>query len=127
MAFSPPLYNVVSRWWRTGNIPFVNPQDGVNTIQLYFPPKGIFDATPGSPLLWVPPTYARIKPADLQNMHTISGTVVGCYIDVTDSFLNPWYYKVRYWEWAHLQFSNEYAILVLDQCDSTGVIPDPGR
>lgn len=127
MAFSPPLYNATSRWWRTGVVPFGNPQDGVMQIQLYFPTKGLFDATPGSPLVWVPPTYARISPANLQNMKTISGTVVGCSLDITDSFFRPWYYRVRYWEFSHFGFSNEYASLILDQIDSTGIIPDPNR
>lgn len=93
-------------------------------IQLYVPTRGLLDIQASSIQLWVPPIYIRV---DSGFRGLTDPPYVGKlwrWISLVD---DTWYYRVRWWEYAHAGFENEYIQMLVDQVTEGGGAPDSGR
>lgn len=114
MAFTAPVFNLAVNLWRPPNVPPAVP-DSIFAGQLYFPPRGLLDITPGDFTMWHPPIYLRAPiGTDIQQSDRVE-------IAAGDG----WFYTVRWVDRAHRGFPNEYVVCVLEQ-QTTGPFPPPG-
>lgn len=125
VAFTAPTFNIVVDWWNLGHTPSGDPPDFYDVpAQLYLHSRGDFDQTPGTAKEWVPVIQLRMPSSWVL---TTAPPWVGGYVRYKDALSNNWYYLIRWWEYCHAGFSNEYVVILLDQCDILGTCPDAGR
>jgi len=130
--WTSPDYNLTYRWWRPHEAPQGNPPRGTGLCQLYYNSRADIDQRWGSFIEYMPPIYLRIPRAQLMAMRATMlnpaiGSIINCYLQWTDVSGITWTYIVRFWEWVHAGFPNEYAMITLGQATPTGGQFDPQR
>lgn len=124
MPFTPPHFNLLFNFWAPGSLPSGGPALASYYGQLYLYSRSAADSLPGDNLRFPPSLWIRVSTATIVD---ISPDIVGSYWSFTDTVPVTRYYRVRWWEWAHLHFPNQYGMLNVDQVNAAGVVPDPLR
>lgn len=125
MAFTLPVFNLAFNYWAPGVPPTLHVPTAAFTGQLYISSKGMLDITPSDQNLWVPPIYVRLSSSDFL---LFPPACVSGIVQYTDPVLSrDFFYVIRWWEWTHKGFPNEYVSLIVEQSDAGGLTPDPGR
>jgi len=119
MAFIPtlPTFNLMGDYLgppSVSDVPF----------QLYWPSRSLLDIQANARTLWVPPIYVRLGKDFLDYAPTPWVGKLFRY-EATDE--ETYYFKIRWWEYLHVGFPNEYLVWLVEQCNSSGVCPDPDR
>lgn len=112
-----PNFNLIADAWYAPNTPAIAGPDLILVAcQLYLQSKGMLDIQPGQPHYWVPPIYLRLDPAGAP--YSVLAWIVGIPDPITTL---PLYFRVRYKEWMHAGFPNQYPAWIVEQCDADGV------
>lgn len=126
MAVTLPNFNITFDYWNPGNTPSGGARDGTVNGQLYLHSRGDYIQNPAVPTdAFMPNLSIRVpigfiaRPGGPATKTAILG--------MTDSLGNIWYYYVRWWDFCHSRFPNEYVELLVGQCDNAGTQPDSGR
>ncbi len=116
MASYLPTFNLTADVWYNPNTPNTTAPDLILVkCQLYLVSRGMLDITPGAPLDWTPPIYLRLDPAGAP--YDILSWIAGIADPVS---LRTLYFRVRYKEWMHMGFANQYPSWVVEQCNGNG-------
>ena len=115
MPFTLPNFNLLYDHWPAGTTPDTDPPDSTdNPCQVYVHSRADIDQTPGDNTAWQLPIYLRIP------LRTVA-MGVGDIVQV--SYLPFDYYLVRWVQNIHMNFPNEYIVVLVEQCTSAGVTP----
>lgn len=121
MAYSLPQFNVPMDVWPAGQTPAGGPSAYQVNAQIYLwsrltSPRNETVATEFVPSVAIRTTF-HIQTNE-------ANVVVKCILGAKDitGFWN--YYIVKWYNWMHQGFANEYLFLLCDQCDDNGVTPD---
>lgn len=113
MAFTPPDFNVLANLWFGTNTPNTGLFDFENqACQLYVTSRGPFDVDGLLPNNFSPPIYFRMPWASDSNWRETQ--IVECPAGSLR------YYRVRWKEYMHVGFPNQYLVIILNQCDGDG-------
>lgn len=113
MAFTPPDFNVLANLWFGTNTPNTGLFDFENQeCQLYVTSRGPFDVDGTLPNNFSPPIYFRMPWA--ANFNWRETQIVECPAGSLR------YYSVRWKEYMHVGFPNQYLVIILGQCDGDG-------
>lgn len=124
MPYVPPAFNLSLLWWNTTHIPNVDPADATVDGQLYFNSKPFADIVRADPTQWEPCNTIRIP---ISFFSAVARPYIQTFFGVPGPGGTLWYYRVRFWDFVHRGFSNEYLLFVVDQCTGAGAIPDSSR
>lgn len=112
-----PNFNTLADLWYSPHTPATTAPDLILVpCQLYMVSRGMLDIQPGFPLDWTPPIYLRLDPASAP--YNVLTWIIGLNDTVSVRSL---YFRVRFKEWMHFGFPNQYPSWVVEQCDSSGV------
>lgn len=121
-----PNFNLSVAFWDNTNADATGPPT-IPAIpgQLYVHSRNDTPVAPSAPQIYTPSVFMRI-PTSAMVLIGATGLVPG-FLSWVDIVGNVWYYKIRWWEWTHAGFPNQYASLCIEQCDIAGLTPDANR
>lgn len=117
MSYRLPNFNLSTQIWQGGHTPAVDPPDLIAvSAQLYVHSKGSFGDYVFPSFQYVPAIFLRFP--------------LGAYLpnagDIVDSLTPPGdYYLVGFAQRIHVGFPNEYWMVSVLQCTSSGAVPRP--
>lgn len=115
MAFSLPNFNLLADKWNAGHTPAGDPADYTDLpCQVYVHTKADIDQAQGDASSWTPPIYFR--------MPNLSPVFDRDAI-LTETTVGTGYYKVRWIQTVHVGFTNQYLVVLVEQCNSDGTTP----
>lgn len=120
MAFIPqlPSFNLEGLW--------VGPPAFEITFQLYLATRDTPDEVIGGDPAASPAIYVRLGrewAVTLAAFHPW----VGRLVEYVGYDLRIYTYVIRWWEFTHAGFGNEYLTLLVEQCNADGTTPDSDR
>jgi len=123
--FYPDL-NVTMDWWNHTHTPSSGAPDvSGEPCQLYIatrPSPALYpDGT--SPIYYMQPVIIRVA-STFVVLRALYQSYAGILAPATGI---TWYYRIRWWEYAHFGFPNEYVQLFCSQCTNHGAEPDNFR
>jgi hypothetical protein len=124
MAYTVPTFNLTLPYWVVGHTPAANPADGTSPAQLYVHSRADIDREVPTPFDYLPSLFIRVPVIFIATVHP---PWVGMFWSYTALRFPSRYYVVRWWESCHAGFANEYLNMMVDQCNSAGLTPDPSR
>lgn len=125
MAYTLPQFNLTFDVWKPGNTPAGGPADyfGI-AAQMYLMSRADADRDEAGNPAYVPAIIIRTdNTIPVLQVGVVNKTI--WYYQDSAGFKN--YYLVRWYNIVHAGFSNEYWMLVCDQCDDNGITPDSRR
>lgn len=127
MIFGMTTFNLTCDYWVTGTAPATHPATTVDLpCQLYWTVRSSVDIQPSNVFLWFPPLMIKLRREDYDA--ALVDPKRGSIFRVIDPTAGPLFcYKARFWEFVHQGMPNEYLAVIVDQCDTTGLVPDPAR
>lgn len=122
-SFVLPNFNLVMDYWQPGMLPVSSPAFTKVAAQLYFHSRADTNIQPSSVQIYMPSIYVRTPSAVLGAMvPPLVGGIFGIGIASTN-----YYWLIRWWEFTHLLFPNQYITFQVQQVNNAGVRPDPTR
>lgn len=122
-SYTLPNFNLVMDYWQPGVLPVSGPAFTKITAQLYFHSRADIDIQANSLQNYMPSIYVRAPSAVLGAMvPPLVGGILGIGIASTN-----YYWSIRWWEFTHLLFPNQYITFQVQQVNNAGVRPDPTR
>ena len=110
--YLPPVFSINCNIWHDGTST-ADPPDLFTACQLYTNTRGLLDIQEDDDALWVPPVWLRLPfGTNVQRLDTVE----------CPAGSSRWYH-VRWVEFAHLGFPNQYTIALMAQLP--GFVPPP--
>jgi hypothetical protein len=114
MAFTLPQFVNDCNIWHDGTL-ITDPPDLFSVCQLYLNTRGLLDITEGNDVQWMPPIWLRVPfGLDVRRLDTVECPAGSGRL-----------YHVRFVEFVHLNFPNQYTVALCNQIVSVPP-PPPG-
>lgn len=124
MAYTLPQFNTLMDVWPAGQTPAGGPFAYQIDAQFYIHSRMDIDVDELGLPGFVPNILIRTDKTIKDNEANV---VNKCILGFKDASGFDCYYIVKWWDWMHYGFTNQYLCLFCWQCDDNGISPDNRR